>query len=184
MGRENNSARRRRLSRSGIFGNRKRQSRTRSLNVIAFGNNSDIYQKLVFDEQKAVWIDADFGNQVDPELFAVYSQVKDVKDLHYVQDEITKTFQRYTKELVSQNKLDETRSRLRYGFSMGMNSNDAIAGTLARFISLKRSPDTIDKLFALYDSITPEDIRKYAEKYFKETNKTVITLKSKNGGAE
>ncbi|MGI9054382.1 MAG: M16 family metallopeptidase [Pyrinomonadaceae bacterium] len=154
------------------------------LNLIAFGNNSDIYQKLILNEQKAVWIDADFGNQVDPELFAVYSQVKDIKDLQYVQDEITKTFQRYTKETVSQSKLDETRSRLRYGFAMGMNSNDAIGGTLARFISLTGSPDTIDKLFALYDSVTPEDIRKYADKYFKETNKTVVTLKSKNGGAE
>ena len=88
---------------SGIFGNRKRQSRARSFEVIAFGNNSDLYKKLVLNEQKAVWIDADFGNQVDPELFAVYSQVKDEKDLHYVQDEITKTFQRYTKELISQN---------------------------------------------------------------------------------
>jgi zinc protease len=154
------------------------------LQAIAFGENSDLYKKLVLDEQKTVWIDADFGNQVDPELFAVYSQVKEEKDLQYVQDEITKTFQRYTKELIPQKKLDETRSRMRYGFSMAMNSNDAIAGTLARFISLKRSPDTVNKLFALYDSVTPEDIRTYAEKYFKETNKTVITLKSKNGGAE
>ncbi len=154
------------------------------LNLIAFGNNSDLYQKLVLNEQKAVWISPDFGNTVDPELFAVYSQIKDVKDLPYVQNEITKTFQRYTKELVSQSKLDETRSRMKYGFAMGMNSNDAIAGTLARFISLTGSPDTIDKLFTLYDSVTPEDIRKYAEKYFRETNKTVVTLKSKNGGAE
>lgn len=154
------------------------------LDLIAFGNNSDLYQKLVLNEQKAVWIDSDFGNQVDPELFAVYSQVKDIKDLQYVQDEITKTFQRYTKELVSQSKLDETRSRMRYGFAMRMNSNDAIGGTLARFISLTGSPDTIDKLFTLYDSVTPEEIRKYAEKYFKESNKTVVTLKSKNGGAE
>ena len=154
------------------------------LNAVAFGNNSDLFQKLVLKEQKATFIEADFGNQVDPELFAVYAQIKELKDLPYVQDEITKTFQRYTKELIPQTKLDETRSRMRYGFSTAMNSNDAIAGTLARFISLKRSPDTIDKLFALYDSITPEDIRKYAEKYFKENNKTVITLKSKTGGAE
>lgn len=154
------------------------------LQLIAFGENSDIYKKLVLEEQKAVWIEADFGNQVDPEVFAVYSQVKELKDLQYVQDEITKTFQRYTKELIPQTKLDETRSRMRYGFAMGMNSNEAIAGTLARFISLTGSPQTIDKLFALYDSVTPEDIRRFAEKYFKETNKTVVTLKSKNGGAE
>ena len=129
------------------------------LNLVAFGQNSDIYQKLVLEEQKAVWIDADFGNQVDPELFAVYSQVKELEDLEYVQNEIIKTFEKYAKDLIPQKKLDETRSRLKYGFALGMNSNNAIAGTLARFISLKRSPDTINNLFALYDTITPEDIR-------------------------
>jgi hypothetical protein len=36
--------------------------------------------------------------------------------------------------------LDETRSRNRYGFAMAMNSNDAIAGTLASYIALRRSP--------------------------------------------
>ncbi len=154
------------------------------LNLVAFGNNSDIYQKLVLNEQKAVWIDSDFGNQVDPELFAVYSQVKDIKDLDYVQNELIKTFQSYTKELIPQKTLDETRSRLRYGFSLGMDSNDAIAGTLARFISLKRSPDTIDNLFSLYDKITPEDIRNAAQKYFKDSNQTIVTLTSKKGGGD
>jgi zinc protease len=70
---------------------------------------------------------------------------------------------------------------MRYGFSMAMNSNDAIAGTLAQFIALRRSPDTIDKVFALYDSITPEDIRAAAAKYFTDKNQTVITLATKQG---
>lgn len=154
------------------------------LNLIAFGNNSDIYQKLVLQEQKAVWVDSDFGNQVDPELFAVYSQVKAEADLDYVQNEIIRTFKRFSGELVDQKKLDETRSRLRYGFALGMDSNDAIAGTLARFISLKRSPATIDNLFSLYDSITPEDIRNMAAKYFTDSSQTIVTLTSKKSGGD
>ena len=95
-----------------------------------------------------------------------------------------KTYKRYTTELVSQKQLDETRSRLRYGFVLGMNSNDAIAGVLAQYIALRRSPDTVDKVFALYDSITPEDIRQYAAKYFTENNQTIITLATKQGGGK
>lgn len=149
------------------------------LSLVAFGGNSDLFQKLVLNEQRAVWVDADFGNQVDPELFAVYSQVKTPGDLDYVQNEIIKTYQRFTQELIPQKTLDETRSRLRYGFSLGMDSNAAIAGTMARFISLNRSPDTIDNIFGLYDSITPEDIREMAKKYFRETNQTIVTLATK-----
>ncbi len=154
------------------------------MSAIAFGENSDIYQKLVLNEQKAVFVSPDFDNHLDPELFTVFAQVKDIKDLDYVKDEIIKTYKKYTQEKVPQKQLDQTRSRLRYGFSLGMNSNDAIAGTLAQFIALRRSPDTIDKIFALYDSITPEDIRAMANKYFNDNSQTIITLTSKKGGAE
>ncbi|MBA2620716.1 MAG: insulinase family protein [Acidobacteria bacterium] len=151
------------------------------LSAIAFGENSDIYQKLVLKEQKAVFVAPDADNHIDPELFTVTAQIKSVSDLNYVRDEIVKTFKRFASEKISQKQLDETRSRNRYGFSMAMNSNDAIAGTLASFVALRRSPQTIDKIFALYDSITPEDIRFFAEKYFKDNNQTVVTLLTKKG---
>lgn len=149
------------------------------LSIIAFGGNSEISQKLVLNEQKATFVGAEAEDHIDPELFSVYAQIKDVKDMDYVKGEILKTYQRYTTEMISQKDLDETRSRLRYGFSLGMNSNDAIANTLARYVALRRSPDTIDKVFALYDSITPEDIKQMAAKYFTEKNQTIITLATK-----
>jgi zinc protease len=152
------------------------------LGIIAFGANSELYQKLVLQEQKAVFVAVDAEDHIDPELFTAYAQLKDVKDMEYVQNEMLKTYRRFATELVPQKKLDETRSRLRYGFIQSMNNNDAIAGVLARYIGLRRSPDTIDKVFALYDSVTPEDIRKYAAKYFTDTNQTIITLATKQGG--
>ena len=154
------------------------------LSIIAFGSNSEISQKLVLNEQKAVFVAADAEDHIDPELFSAYAQIKDVKDMEYVKGEILKTFRRYSTELIPQKQLEETRSRLRYGFSLGMNSNDAIAGTLARYVALRRSPDTIDKVFALYDSITPEDVRAMAAKYFTEKNQTIVTLATKQGGGK
>ena len=151
------------------------------LSIIAFGENSQIYQKLVLNEQKVTFVAAGGEDHIDPELFTAYAQIKDVKDMDYVKGEILKTFQRYSTETVPQAQLEETRSRLRYGFSLGMNSNDAIAGTLAQYVSLRRSPDTIDKVFALYDSITTEDIRAMAAKYFTEKNQTIVTLATKKG---
>jgi zinc protease len=65
-----------------------------------------------------------------------------------------------------------------------MNSNDAIAGTLARYVALRRSPETIDKVFALYDAVTPEDIRFFANKYFVDNNQTVVTLTAKKNGGK
>ena len=146
---------------------------------IAFGPNSDLYQRLVLKEQKVDTFGPSFGNQVDPELFTVLARVKDPKDVDYVRDQILATFKQFTTEMIPPAKLDATRSRLRYTFAMAMNSSDAIAGTLAPFISLRRTPDTIDKLAALMETITAKDVRDIAAKYFVDDNRTIVTLATK-----
>jgi len=42
-----------------------------------------------------------------------------------------------------------------------------------------KQPLTIDNLFALYDTITPQDIRDLAAKYFVDKHRTIVTLNSK-----
>ncbi|HWT00481.1 MAG TPA: pitrilysin family protein [Pyrinomonadaceae bacterium] len=152
---------------------------------VAFGENSDLNQKLVLQEQKADFISPSFDDQVNGELFSVFSRVKDEKDVSYVRDQILATFKRYTTELIPQEKLDATRSRLRYGLALQMNSSEAIANILAPYVSLRRTPETMNKLFALYNQITPEDVRNAAAKYFVDRSRTVVTLSTKGkGGAE
>ena len=150
------------------------------LGQIAFGPNSELYQRLVLKEQKVDTFGPSFGNQVDPELFTVLARVKDPKDVDYVRDQILATFKQFTTELIPQAKLDATRSRVRYSFAMAMDSSAAIAGTLAPFIALRRTPDTIDKLATLMETITPNDIRDIAAKYFVEDNRTIVTLATKS----
>src|SRR6266478_1739363 len=146
---------------------------------IAFGENSDLYQKLVLQEQKLDSLSYTFEDRADPELFFVAAKLKDVKDTDYVRQQILETYRRFAKETVPKDKLDSTRSRLRYGFALGMNSSDAIAGAMAGYIGLRRTPLTIDKLFAPYDTITPEDMRQMAAKYFVDSHRTIVTLSSK-----
>ena len=146
---------------------------------VAFGENSELYQKLVLKEQKVDVLGPDFSNQFDPELFVVLARVKDPKDVDYVRDQIQATFKRFKTELIPAAKLDATRSRTRYSFAMAMDSSAAIASTLAPFISLRRSPDTIDKLAVLMDTITAEDVRELANKYFRDESRTIVTLATK-----
>jgi zinc protease len=151
------------------------------LSPIAFGSNSDLYQRLVLKEQKVDTLQADFGSHPDPELFTVYARIKDPKDIDYVRDQILAAFKRFTDEPVNQAKLDDTRSRLRYSFALRMNSSAAIANALAQYIGLRRTPETINKLFALYQQITPQDIRAAANEYFTTNNRTIVTLTAKGG---
>jgi zinc protease len=146
---------------------------------IAFGENSDLYQKLVLKEQKLDSLSYSFEDRADPELFLVAAKVKDVKDTDYVRQQILETYKRFATEPVAQARLDSTRSRLRYEFALAMNSSEAIANSLAGYIGLRRTPLTIEKLFALYDTITPQDIREMAAKYFVDNRRSIVTLSTK-----
>ncbi len=68
---------------------------------------------------------------------------------------------------------------MRYGFAMAMNSNDRIAASLAPYIALERTPETLNRLFETYRTVTPGEIRDAVRKYFREESRTVVTLATK-----
>jgi zinc protease len=47
---------------------------------------------------------------------------------------------------------------------------------VARFVALRRTPETINRLYEVYDRVTPEDIQRVARKYFVEDGRTIVTL--------
>jgi zinc protease len=146
---------------------------------IAFGENSELYQKLVLKEQKVDMLEPSFEDQADPELFGIVARVKDPADLDYVRDELIKTFERFSKENIPQVKVDETRSHIRYGTALGWQSAGDIAGFLSPYIALSGNPETVNRVFALYNQVTPKDILENAKKYFTPENRVVVTLATK-----
>ena len=149
------------------------------LAAVAFGETSDLYRRLVLTEQKVDIFGSNFENLPDPELFTLLARVKDPRDVDYVRDQMLATVARYRTEPIDAAQLDAVRSRMKYSFAMSMNSSDAIADALAPFIALRRSPETLDRLFALYAQVTPADIRAAAQKYLVDNNRTIVTLATK-----
>ncbi|HEX5732769.1 MAG TPA: pitrilysin family protein [Blastocatellia bacterium] len=146
---------------------------------LGFSQNSELYQRLVIKEQKVDVLFASFEDHVDPYLLTVMARVKDPKDINYVRQEIIKTFDSFKTTKVSKEKLEAVKSNLKYTFALAMDNSQAIASTLAPYVSLRRTPETINKLFDIYASITPEDIQQMAGKYFVEKQRTVVTLSNK-----
>ena len=142
---------------------------------LAFSESSDLYQKLVIQEQK---VDALFGGiraAKDPYLFSVTARVKDEKDVPYVREQILATLASLNQPVAAE-KLDRVKRNLRYSFALGLDSSDSIAGTLAYYVALARTPETINRLYDVYDSITPADIQKAAKTWFIEDGRTIVTL--------
>jgi zinc protease len=152
---------------------------------LAFGENSDLYQKLVIQEQKVDRLGADGGGQVDPSLFTITARIKKPADVEGVRQRILATVEALRETPVDAARLDKVKRNLRYGFALGMDNSEAVAGVVARFVALRRTPETINKLYDLFARVTPEDVREVARKYLVDGGRTMVTLTGKApGGAE
>ena len=149
------------------------------ISSLGFSQTSDLYQKLVIKEQKVDTLFADFEDHRDPYLLTVVARVKDPKDIEYTKAEIIKAFDSYKAAPVAADKLSAVKSNLKYGFALSLDNSEAIAANLAPYIALKRTPETLNKLYDLYASITPQDIQQMAKKYFVETSRTTVVLANK-----
>jgi len=156
-----------------------------SLNLlaeIAFSPSSSLYQKLVIEEQKCLTLNANFSDHRDPYLLVLSSIIKKDEDLPYVENEILNELERLKTEPVGEEILADVKSNLKYSLAHAMGTTDGVAGELAFYINLATDPATLNRLFDLYEKITPVDIQEMAKKYFKKENSTVVTLTG--GGAK
>ena len=141
-----------------------------------FGETSDVYKRLVEQEQKVDALFTDNPGTEDPELSGVYARVKKVEDLAYVRDEILKTYALARSQAVPAKRLADAKSNLRYSFVRSLDNTERIAGTLARFVRYDRSFDTLNKAYRVYASLTPEDLLAAARKYFQDNRLVMTTL--------
>ncbi len=144
---------------------------------LAFGENSDIYKKLVIREQKVQYVTGNFGFNSDPKLYNVYSRVKRAEDIPYVLDHINMTAERFQSELVSADELENIKKRNRYGFLMRLDTPGRVAGRLTRLIAITGGIEAVEQFYATVADLTPEDIQAAARKFLQKERRTVLVLK-------
>lgn len=143
---------------------------------LGFSETSELYQKLVIREQRVDILEAENLRRVDPYLFCVWARIKKEEDVASVRDEILATLARFAAEPVEPQRLERVKRHLRYRFALSLRDSEAVAAAAARYVALRRTPATIDRLFALYEQLTPATIQAVARKYFVDAGRTVITL--------
>jgi zinc protease len=155
------------------------------LNTLLFSENSKLYKKLVIEEQKLRFLGGGAMNSRDPYLINVQASFIKKEDFQYVRDEITKAIEDIKMNGIDDKLLDETKSNLKYSFAMSIDDPDEIANSISSFIYLTGDPKSLNRLYALYDKVTNEDIKMVATKYYIDSGLTIATISSdEKGGVE
>ncbi len=144
---------------------------------LAFGDNSEIYKKLVIRDQKVRFISADYSFNRDPGLNLIYTMIKNEKDIPLVKTEIEKTIAKFKSTLVNETELNNLKKRDRYSFLMNLDTPGHIASNLARIIALTGGIEAVNTLYQTVQQVTPQDVQAAARKYFRKNHRTVVILK-------
>ena len=146
------------------------------LSQLLFSETSPLFRRLYLEEQVVDVIQGGALDSRDAPLFSILARVTDPARIDDVRDAILEEIERLKTEPVDAAVLEATKSHMRYGFTMGLNSPGQVARTLGHYLQLTEDPETVNRVYALYDRVSPDDIMMVANTYFTGSNRTVVIL--------
>lgn len=158
---------------------------------LLFSDSAPLYQELVVEKQWVDFIGGGGGYSRDPGLFTVTTRVKSEDLVPKVKETVDRYIQELAAKPVDAKRLDRIRSHLRYGFALGLDTPDNVAGQATQAIVAAGDVGAINGLFAQYEKVTPADVQRVARETFKTDSETVVSLSypsqagaDKKGGAQ
>jgi zinc protease len=146
------------------------------LSQVHFGETSPIFQELVIEKQWVDFISAGATDQADPPLYTILTRVREPEKLDAVREALLAEVERISRELPDEKKLEATKSHMKYGFLLRMDTADEVANVLSHYLALTNEPATVNRVYRLYEDVSSSDVRELAEKYLRPENRTIVTL--------
>lgn len=152
------------------------------LGRLAFGQNSEIFKKLVLDESLVQFISPSFGLQRDPYLLGIYSRLNPGTDIETIKAEVAATVTRFRESLCDEAQLADTKSAMKYEFLGSMENPQGTAFALLPFVVNTGTVEAVDNFYNTLMAVTPEDVQRAAQTYLTEARRTTVTLVPPQGG--
>ncbi len=146
------------------------------LGQVAFGPNSDIYRRLVLEERRVQSLGANFSLSRDPNLLTITTMVTNPKDVDSIKAEIAKTVERFRSEPCDGPLLADTKSAMKYGFLMRLETPQGVTFALRPFVVFTGGVEAVEDYYRALDAVTPQDVQAAAAKYLVESGRTTVTL--------
>ncbi len=146
------------------------------LGAVAFGPNSEVYKRLVVKEQRVQTLEGDFGLSRDPNLLTVLTMVNKPEEVPAIREEIQRTVEKFRSDLCDEKFLQDTKSAMKYGFLMSLETPQGVAFALRNFAVFTGGIEAVEEYYRTLDSVTPEDVRAAAQKFLVENGRTTVVL--------
>lgn len=141
-----------------------------------FGRGSDLYRRLVVDEEKVDLLGIDLPPAVDPHLATIYARVRNTKDLTYVRDLILATAARAKRETLPAQLLAGAKTNLQNSLLRDLRSADGTMAALGPRMQFADPYASLARYACKRASLTERDLHEVADRYFIDQQLVVTTL--------
>ena len=143
---------------------------------LELGETSDLYRRLVEEQQLVDQLFVDTADTVDPSLWTVFARVLRADDTVTVRDAILSTLAGMRRSAIARERLEDAKAHARYAFVRALDNSESIASTLARFVRVRRSYETVNALYRTYEALEPDDLLRAARVYLRDAAIVQTTL--------
>jgi zinc protease len=146
--------------------------------ALAFGESSDLYQRLVVKEQKLIELDGDPSDVFnrDPGLFTVLAKLKPETTFDQVVSDVQAAIEKVASGGTPLEKLEATRSHLVHALTLRLKTPQAVATALGYWTAWTGDPHGLENYRRALLAVTPEDVARVAKTYLVPAHRSVVTL--------
>ncbi|NWF51502.1 MAG: insulinase family protein [Nitrospirae bacterium] len=144
--------------------------------ILAGGKSSRLYKSIVYEKQIALDIDAEYdGLNIDPFLFFVDATAAPGKEINDVEKTIFSEIENIKKIPPSEQEVQKAKNQIESSFIM---EQDSIYMEAMKYGIFEMLGDwrLINRYLEGIRNVTPEDIKRVANRYLREDNRTVGIL--------
>jgi zinc protease len=146
-------------------------------NILAGGESSRLYQKLVYKDRIAVQ-SAGFGNFSEhPNLFWAYAVMNPGHTPTEGEKAVVAVLDGLKARPVDAKELEKAKNQEISGFILGRDTDEEKAVALAVAAVIGKDPNRVNTELAQYLAVSPADIERVAKKYFVPQRATVLIVR-------
>ncbi len=144
--------------------------------ILSEGDSSRIYRRLVYDRQIALQAESEGNFTEDPNLFFVFAILNSGFSPAQAEAEMLGELERLKREPVSAQELTKAKNQILRDFVLSRQSMQMLGEQLGYAAVVLKDPGLLDTELDLFLSVTAEDIRRVAKKYFVPENAAVVEV--------
>jgi zinc protease len=144
--------------------------------ILFSGQSSRMYQRLVDKDQLAIATNASWDYSFDPSLFTIFAQPKAGVQPEAVEKAIYEELDKVKAQAIVDQEMEKAKNILLANFYRQMRTISGRADTLGSYEVFFGDYRKLFTAADAYNKVTREDVRRVAQKFFTDRNRTVATL--------